>query len=178
MTLVVWRHPRPIGAAGRCIGRTDLRVDPRRVKRLARRILMHARRHSMPREVWTSPLARCACVGRCLKRFGFIHHTSTDLLELDFGAWDGLSWDDVGREALQAWEQDFLHHAPGGGESLAQLSLRVERFVAAHARSTCLVVGHGGWINAWRWQQARPPAPATAALWPAPPLYGQRVGPL
>ena len=54
----IWRHPKPIGAAGRCIGRTDLPVDPRRAKRLAHRIRQHARRHHLPHAVVTSPLRR------------------------------------------------------------------------------------------------------------------------
>ena len=72
-TLWVWRHPKPQGAAGRCIGRTDLPVDPRRARRLAHRILSIARREQLPREVWTSPLARGREVGRWLARQGFPH---------------------------------------------------------------------------------------------------------
>ena len=43
MTLSVWRHPQPVGAAGRCIGHTDLPVDARKAKRLAHRIRQAAR---------------------------------------------------------------------------------------------------------------------------------------
>ena len=43
--LTVWRHPRPEGVKGRCIGgRSDVPVHWRRAKRLARRIQAHARR--------------------------------------------------------------------------------------------------------------------------------------
>ena len=91
--LLVWRHPRPIDAAGRCIGRTDLRVDPRRARRLADRIAATARREHLPREIWTSPLARCADVGHWLaRRHRFVHRIDPRLAELDFGAWDGLPW--------------------------------------------------------------------------------------
>ena len=31
----LWRHPRPTGHEGRCIGRTDVPVDPRKARRLA-----------------------------------------------------------------------------------------------------------------------------------------------
>ena len=33
--LHIWRHPKPVGAAGLCLGRTDLPVDPRKARRLA-----------------------------------------------------------------------------------------------------------------------------------------------
>jgi len=44
-----WCHPRATGAAGRCIGRTHLRVDPRRAMRLAHRLRATARREQLPR---------------------------------------------------------------------------------------------------------------------------------
>ncbi|RZL33467.1 MAG: fructose-2,6-bisphosphatase, partial [Rubrivivax sp.] len=89
----IWRHPKPRGAEGRCIGgRTDLAVDPRKAKRLAHRIRANARRHALPREVVTSPLARAADVGRWLKRWGFRWRVDAALAEMDFGAWDGRGW--------------------------------------------------------------------------------------
>ena len=74
-----WRHPRPRGVAGRCIGRTDVAVDPRKARRLARRIHREALREvahgqaapgliapgliapgqAAPRVVCCSPLRRC-----------------------------------------------------------------------------------------------------------------------
>ena len=167
-----WRHPRPDGAAGRCIGRTDLALDPRRAKRLAHRIVAAARRDGLPREVWTSPLARCRAVGTALARRGWAHRIDARLAELDFGAWDGLRWCDIAPSAVAAWEADFARHRPGGGESLAALAARAHGFVAerraAGARHV-LIVGHAGWLNALRLDDA---ALAQAGRWPAAPGYG------
>jgi alpha-ribazole phosphatase len=172
--LIVWRHPKPDGARGRCIGRTDLAVDPRRAKRLAHRIRAQVRRERCPRVVHTSPLERCAAVGRWLRRFGFAHCIDADLAEMDFGAWDGQAWSTIDTEHVRAWEEDFLHHAPGGGESLAQLFERVRRFTSSHP-GPCLVVGHAGWINAWWWMRQQPQTAPSAASWPVPPRYGAIV---
>jgi alpha-ribazole phosphatase len=172
--LIVWRHPKADGAHGRCIGRTDLAVDPRRAKRLAHRIRALARREQLARVVHTSPLARCAQVGRWLRRFGFVHHVDADLAEMDFGAWEGREWRAIGVAEVTAWEQDFVGHAPGGGESLAQLFERVRGFCARHAGAR-LVVTHAGWITAWCWLQRRPQETPTASRWPAPPRHGQRI---
>jgi hypothetical protein len=69
MAVLAWRHPRPMGAEGRCIGgRTDLAVDARKAKRLAHRIRAVVRREGLVREVVCSPLERCRAVGRCLRR--------------------------------------------------------------------------------------------------------------
>jgi alpha-ribazole phosphatase len=172
--LIVWRHPKPEGARGRCIGRTDLAVDPRRAKRLAHRIRAHVRRTGGPRVVHTSPLERCAAVGCWLRRFGFAHRIDADLCEVNFGEWDGCEWSAISRERVRAWEDDFMHHAPGGGESLAQLFERVQRFVDAQT-GPCLVIGHAGWINAWQWLLAQPRVEPTASTWPTPPRYGAAV---
>lgn len=186
--LWVWRHPRPIGAAGRCIGRTDLPVDPRRARRLARRVATIIRDADLPREVWTSPSARCADVGRLLARRGFAHRIDTRLAELDFGAWDGRPWNTIAADDVARWEADFEHHRPGGGESVVSLTQRARCFLAERSATpgriagssaetsttslavatAVLVIGHAGWINAVRMLGQLP----SATHWPAPLGYG------
>jgi len=172
----VWRHPRALGAAGRCIGRTDLRVDPRKAKRLAGRIRAAARRHGLPREIWTSPLRRAAAVGRVLRAWGWTHRVDARLLELDFGAWDGRPWQAIAAADVARWEADFVRHAPGGGESQAVLWGRIEDFLA-HRRAgvagapPLLIVSHAGWIATL----LAGGACADAARWPAAtPVMGLR----
>ena len=167
--LRVWRHPRPEGAAGRCVGaRCDLAVAARRAKRLARRIQALARRERLPHVVWTSPLARCADVGRWLRRWGWTHHVDAALAELDFGAWDGRAWSEIPRAQVDAWVADFADHAPPGGESLRALLRR-----AAAWNGGGLVVSHGGWMLARRWHTERGQVFPQAHEWPAPPRYGE-----
>lgn len=172
-----WRHPRAIGATGRCIGRTDLAVDPRKARRLAHRMRAEARRQGWRREqvtVLVSPLRRSREVGRVLRSWGFRVQVDARLQELDFGAWDGRPWAEIDWAEVEAWQADLLHHAPGGGESLAALAQRVQAFVAAGAAGHVrLVVTHGGWLNALRClPRLLPPATALpAADWPAPPRH-------
>jgi alpha-ribazole phosphatase len=169
--LWLWRHPRPFDVAGRCIGRTDVSVDRRRAKRLAHRLRRHARRDRLAREVWTSPLMRCAAVGRWLRRWGWRHHVDVRLLEMDFGSWDGQPWSRIGAAEFAEWERDFAGHAPGGGESLAMLRERVRAFIADAGPNgpARLLVAHAGWINALAFVTADLPA---ASHWPAPLRYG------
>lgn len=166
-----WRHPKAVGAAGRCIGRTDLAVDPRRAKRLAHRIRHVARSEALPREIRVSPLARCRAVGRWLRRWGWSVQVDARLLEIDFGRWDGRPWTDIPWSEVAAWEADLLHHAPGGGETLAQLMRRVSDFVDDAGSGPRLIVGHGGWINAL--MRLEPCAAAAGAGgWPPAPAHG------
>lgn len=174
--LRVWRHPKPVGAVGRCIGRTDLHVDARRATRLAHRVLMAARREGLPREIWTSPLARCADVGRILARRGrFVHRIDARLAELDFGRWDGRPWTAIAPAEVAIWEADFALTAPGGGEALVDLVRRARDFLlerAAAEPATVLVIGHAGWINAAC--HLRGPLPR-ADEWPSPIAYASPI---
>lgn len=173
--LMVWRHPRPEGAAGRCIGRTDLAVERRRARRLARRIQALARRQRWPHVVVTSPLRRCADVGRWLARWGWRHRIDAELREMDFGDWDGRPWSAIGPAAVEAWCADFLHHAPGGGESLAGFG---ERVLAWQPRAgEWAVVGHAGWIAVRRLHRDGLWPVANAAQWPAPQPHGTALAP-
>lgn len=176
----VWRHPRPRDVAGRCIGQTDVPIDKRKAKRLAHRIRQQARRHGLPRVIHTSPLRRCAAVGRVLRAWGWRHHVDPALLEMDFGDWDGRPWSAVEQAQVDAWCGDFLHHAPGGGESLASLFRRVEDWAARirlqhtePAGAPRLVVGHAGWMLTLEWLSTRSDRPTRAMQWPVPPAYGQ-----
>lgn len=172
----VWRHPRPVAAAGRCIGRTDLPVDPRKAKRLAHRIRHHARRQGLPREVHTSPLRRGADVGRWLARWGWMHHIDAALTEIDFGTWDGQRWEAISEPAISAWCNDLAHDRGHGGETVSDLFNRCAGWLAQVATPPArCVVGHAGWINAaLRLRQGSGP-PLVASDWPAAPGYGERL---
>jgi alpha-ribazole phosphatase len=167
-----WRHPRPKDVAGRCIGHTDVAVDRRKAKRLAHRMRAAARREGWARVVWTSPLCRCADVGRWLARWGWRHRIDARLRELDFGDWDGRRWDAIGAAPVDAWCADFLHGAPGGGESVAQLLARCRELLHELPPQAC-IVAHAGWLNAARCVRDGV-TPTRAAEWPPAPAYGAR----
>ncbi len=171
-TLQAWRHPRPCNADSRCIGRTNLPVDPRRARRLASRIRAFARRHCLPFIVITSPLARSLDVGRWLARSGWEHRVDTALAELDFGRWDGQPWTAIPRTEIDAWRDDLARYRPGGGESVESLVRRVREFDPGAAR---LVVTHGGWLSAASWISLGRGGLPDSANWPVAPRYGARV---
>lgn len=170
--LWIWRHPRARGAEGRCIGHTDLPVDPRRAKRLAHRIRAAARRNGLPRRVCTSPLQRARAVGRWLRRWGWRHELQAQLLEMDFGGWEGRPWTDIARAEIDTWCADFALHRPGAGESLSVLFERASRWTAGPG-AACIVVGHAGWMLARRWLTEGHPLPTHSSQWPAPPRHGE-----
>ena len=176
--LVVWRHPKPAAdVRGLCIGRTDLPVDRRKTKRLAHRIRRWVRLNQAPREVWTSPLRRAADVGGWLATWGWRHRVDVRLAEMDFGAWEGVRWDEIGAASVDAWCADFATQAPGGGESVAGLLARCEAVrcqLALSAAPVC-IVGHAGWISAATWLDRERGRMPIAAEWPVSVAYGEQI---
>jgi len=169
--LWIWRHPRADGATGRCIGRTDLPVDPRRAKRLAHRIRAAARLNSLPRRVCTSPLHRSRAVGRWLRRWGWHHEVQPLLLEMDFGRWESRRWSDIPLAEIDAWCADFAEHRPGDGENLRALFDRVASWATVPGMD-CIIVGHGGWMLARCWLSSGQPLPTHSSQWPTAPRHG------
>lgn len=145
MLTVLVRHPRPRVASGVCYGRLDLHVH--RLARPQIRAAVGRLAGFSPGAIFSSPARRCggmaAAIGSaCSVAPAF----DARLLELDFGAWEGLAWNDVPREALDEWAADPYAFAPPCGESGAALVARVTTFhddLVRMARNT-VVVAHGG----------------------------------
>ncbi|MEN2751314.1 histidine phosphatase family protein [Psychrobacter sp. FBL11] len=175
MRLYIWRHPKPIAVEGICIGQTDVGVDRRKLKRLAHRIERFVRRHQLPKVIWVSPLQRSLKVGKILAQRGFACHVAPELAEIDFGEWDGRPWEQIAKQEIDDWCNNFAHFAPDNGESLQQLFDRVKEWlnkVSTESDHTpILAVGHAGWINAAKILAAGHEVPKIAADWPASVAY-------
>lgn len=143
MQVFLIRHPRPRIAEGICYGQLD-------VPALDLVSTADALRAQLPPglPVIASPLARCRELATLLHpapRF------DARLMEMHFGEWEGKPWDEIPREALDAWAADLLHHAPPGGESVAMLqarSIACLNALAEEGLTTCIVVTHAGVMRA------------------------------
>ncbi len=140
MRVALVRHPRPLIDPGICYGRLDIPVHPDAAI-VAEPALAGAG------FVWTSPARRCRVLAEVIARtLSVPMAVDGRLQELDFGAWEGRSWDDVPRDDLDRWAASPLAFAPPGGESGRALIARVRNFEAAlrARRWDCVVVSHGG----------------------------------
>jgi alpha-ribazole phosphatase len=145
MIVVLVRHPRPLVAVGVCYGRLDVPLhDDAAVQVDA---VLQELSGLAAGVVWSSPAVRCVVLAKAVAGA-----TSGDLrldarlLELDFGDWEGVAWDNVPRSALDAWAADVMGFAGHGGERGADLVARIAEF-AAMLRSDgrdCVVVAHAG----------------------------------
>lgn len=129
------RHARPVVKAGVCYGRLDVSAEPEHThtsaQALAQALSAAHRTAPKPLRLCTSPALRAQQLARQTAALlagtfpALPIQTDPRLAEMDFGHWEGQHWDDIPRAALDAWTDDFHHHRPGDGESVAAVLQRV-----------------------------------------------------
>jgi len=100
-----------------------------------------------PDIIYSSPSTRCTILAQ---KIDPVFTIDNRLTELDFGDWEGATWDTVNEADLKIWMDDFVNAVVPGGESMQQMSVRVLTFWSALIRSThekVIVVTHGGVIR-------------------------------
>lgn len=100
----------------------------------------------------TSPLKRAANTARPIAaRKDLPLEESQDLMEQDFGAWDGLTFEQARTrhpEDYQAWVENARENGPTGGENLNEVTARMAQFwrqlePRLEPNKTIALVGHG-----------------------------------
>lgn len=158
MQVFLIRHPKPVIEAGICYGRLD--VDAHAPQAVAERL-----KPRLPAQVpvFTSPLRRARHLAEALHPAPVIDER---LCEINFGDWEGRAWDDIERDALDAWAADVTGFTPPGGESVAGLQARVIDFarslpalpavaLVAHAGVLRALVGHWQRLPLAEWTQRK-----------------------
>jgi alpha-ribazole phosphatase len=139
------RHTTPLIDKGMCYGQSDLDVTDAFTSEAG--IISH----HVPEDievVYSSPLLRC----RKLAEHLFPDHSiqfEPDLKEIDCGEWEMLRWDDIPKDVIDPWMNDFVNVVIPGGESFVVLFERVSRCferIAATGKKAAIVT-HGGVIR-------------------------------
>ncbi|CAJ0770075.1 alpha-ribazole phosphatase [Ralstonia chuxiongensis] len=151
MDVILIRHARPAMTAGLCYGRTDLELaspmDPE-PSAIVEKLSAHT-----PHRLLASPLQRSRLTAEALAQAAQLPTIEIDaqLMELDFGAWEGNQWDDIPRAEIDQWARDLVHGNPHGGESAADLRARVTTWAEATSATpaSCVwAVTHAGCMRA------------------------------
>lgn len=176
------RHARPLIDAGICYGRLDVAADAGATQAAAQALAA-----ALPPRIaalHTSPLQRCEQLAQTLKalRPDLMMKIEPRIQELDFGRWEGQRWDAIGAPAVAAWSADLARHAPGGGEALAAMLVRVRsawQQAAAQARQTgadVVWISHAGVARCLHWLRTEGERAPRAEDWPPQaPTYGAWV---
>ena len=117
MRLILVRHPKPLCEKGICYGRLDLECEPEALSEAVQRLAKLA----PTSRVFTSPARRARDLAT---RLGTPLIVDDRLQELDFGDWEGRRWQDLGREAIDAWHRGLPDSAPPNGETLTAMAER------------------------------------------------------
>jgi alpha-ribazole phosphatase len=142
--LVLIRHTRCDVAEGSCYGHLDVSLAQTSAADIARTLAQ-----TPPVGiVFSSPSRRCHELALALaSRDTCPIRLLPDLMELNFGEWEGRRWSEVPREQSDPWAEDPWHRAPPRGESESELWARVQR-AASELRNAGMpriaVVSHGG----------------------------------
>jgi alpha-ribazole phosphatase len=166
------RHGETVGAEPkRYKGTTDVPLSERgieQIKRLARCLSQNTERRTQNTDNRTQTTGRvknsgltalyCSGLSRALRSaeligesFGIaplVHH---GLRERDFGAWEGMSFDEVETEfpdAFRRWAENPLEFSPMGGESTIEVRDRAMKtfreITERHKGAVIAIVSHGG----------------------------------
>ncbi|MFK8082971.1 MAG: histidine phosphatase family protein [Granulosicoccus sp.] len=162
MRLHLIRHGHTIwNDTGGVAGRTD--IDLSESGREAVRKLSRTCSVSAPPGLWyASPLLRTRETSRLLREgissSGALPDVTLDnrLVELDFGDWEGLTWQAVHQQYQQEmdrWGEDWVNRSPPNGETFAQQAARCTDWLTDMMSSEkddqdVMVVSHGGSIRA------------------------------
>ena len=137
------RHGPPTVANGICYGQLDLPLSESpqvTAVRLGGKLPLAA-------PIYCSPLLRCRALAQELagddKRPLFM----TELMEVDFGRWEGVAWDDIPRQEIDAWAADPFGYQIPDGEAIPAFVQRVARGLS-RLPSGAIVVTHAGVIRA------------------------------
>ena len=168
MKLWLARHAAPVIDSGICYGGLDVEADEAATQASAR-ALAAALPPGLP--VRVSGLRRADQLARALAalRDDLMPMRDQRLNEMDFGAWEGVPWQDIPKTDIDAWTRDFAQYRAGGGESVSDVLRRVAQALADTAADDAAVwITHAGVIRAVHHlaQHGGAGAP-TAASWPA-----------
>lgn len=134
---------------GRYQGQTDVALSPLGIEQ-AEKLAAHFPVDKIE-AVYSSDLARAMTTARCVAdRFGLTVEPRPELRELNFGDWEGLTYDEIVAKWPDALENFFQHpdvlEIPHG-ESFPKLRERalacVEEIVSRHPDQTVAVFAHG-----------------------------------
>ncbi|WP_158800096.1 alpha-ribazole phosphatase [Pedobacter sp. L105] len=97
--------------------------------------------------VYSSPSIRCARLAAAISP---AYQEDEALKELNFGDWEGKTWDTINRQDSDRWMNDFVHLSPPNGETMLQMEERILDFwnhVLQQPYQRVAVVTHGGVIR-------------------------------
>ena len=122
MEIYLIRHTTPVLSPGLIYGKLEVSLSPTFNDEAE---IVKSKLPGKFDKVFSSPSSRCTELS---KEIDSDFQIDTRLTELDFGDWEGKTWNTVDQTALQIWMDDFVNEQVPGGESMTQMHERVNEF--------------------------------------------------
>lgn len=146
MEIILVRHTTPDIEKGICYGQADIGVANTFLKEL-QPILKEVPVNNTETIYYSSPLQRCKLLAEQLSET-IIYDDR--LKELDFGDWELKKWNDINKQELDIWMNDFVNIAATNGESYIDLHTRTVQFLKELKKlnkERIVIVTHAGVIR-------------------------------
>jgi len=144
MEIHLLRHIEPDLEKGICYGQLDVPI-PNNYKEIQAKIIEGIINDYDV--VFSSPLTRCKLLAEQISNKVVFDDR---LMEVNFGNWEGIKWDDINEVELNNWMENYIEIAPPNGESLHDLVNRFSSFISdinLKGYSKILIVTHAGIIR-------------------------------
>lgn len=127
VTIHFIRHTQPLIPSGICYGQLDCDVGADYASQSAR--LTRYFNDKQTDAIYSSPLLRCARLAQELANAHVANNViyNNDFKEIDFGDWEGKSWDCIPRTKIEEWNENRLHFQFPNGETPNSFNIRVMR---------------------------------------------------
>ncbi len=142
MEIYLIRHTTPLIDKGICYGQTDLDITDTFLEEVS---MIQPHLPTTNIKVYSSPLQRCKKLADALFATAAIQCEPT-LMELNCGDWEMQKWDDIPKQEIQPWMDDFVNVVVPNGESYVMLHQRVvDTFeTIKNNGENAVIVAHGG----------------------------------
>lgn len=146
MEIYLVRHTKTDVRPGICFGQSDVELAD---TFLTEAELIKTALPVKPDALFTSPLKRCGMLAG--KLYSVPYLTDNRLMEMDFGDWEMMKWDDIPADKLMQWTDNYVTQPPPGGECFTALYNRVKEFfnerVLNSGCSSVVIITHAGVIR-------------------------------
>ncbi|WP_297699601.1 histidine phosphatase family protein [uncultured Fibrobacter sp.] len=127
--MILWtiRHTKPYNPNDVCYGRLDFDVSPTFEGESDGALEALVNAGAKPTRMFTSPLLRCLRLAeKAEKVTGLSMEKRDEIIEMNFGSWEGQKLTVVPREEMQAWMRDLRGYRFKDGESFHDIDRRVQ----------------------------------------------------
>lgn len=144
MEIYLIRHTTPDVERGVCYGQADIDVTETFE---AEAILIREHVPAHITQIHSSPLQRCRKLAELLfPDYSIVYHDA--LKEINCGDWELKKWDEIDKEEIQPWMDDFVNVRIPNGENYVLLYERTAAlFEQLSNASPAVIVTHGGVIR-------------------------------